>query len=88
MEELKASELELGDVVCCPGMSGAWSTAVVIRIEPDAVTLFRPYATTADFSYSSGSGRGQAVIPYIGTEQFPIFPSDTVRRLERALPKR
>lgn len=71
--ELKTSELCLADVVDTGGIDG-FSTCIVIRIvEPTdenkygSVTLFRPYATTSDFSYTAG------VIPYIGIEQFEVF---------------
>lgn len=75
--EMPAAELRLADVVRVT--DGAWGTATVIKIEEDAVTFFRPYVQTADFSYTGG------VIPYIGIETFRVGKGDTrpYRVLER-----
>jgi hypothetical protein len=69
MEMIKARDLKLADVVCV--MNDAWGTAIVIKIEADAITLFRPYGITANFSCTGGG-----VIPYIGTETYRIHVND------------
>jgi len=63
------SELQLGDVVEL--FEGAYGTATVKSIR-DGVTLFRPYATTSDFSM------GGTVICYTGIEEvtFPLESRD------------
>ena len=64
---LKTSELQLADVVCqMDSRTNPFSTCVVTKVEDGKVTLFRPYAVTADFSYTGG------VIPYTGTEQYEV----------------
>lgn len=66
---VKINELQLGDVVALyPEM--AFSTAIVSNIKDGYVTLFRPYGTSADFSYSGG------VIPYIGIEEYKLQIND------------
>lgn len=45
---------------------GRWSNAIVKQIDGNNVTLFRPYGTTADFSYTGG------VICCIGVEEYTI----------------
>ena len=69
--EIRTDELQLGDMVTQnPYQRGApWSTCIVKQISDDEVTLFRPYGTTADFSYTGG------VICYVGIEEF--FSSTT-----------
>jgi hypothetical protein len=67
--KVKISELKLRDVVSL----GDWpfSTAVVQKVDDDAVTLFRPYVHTSDFSYTGG------VITYIGTETVTLWRKDS-----------
>lgn len=62
MATVMAKDLRLADVVKL--LDGPFGTAVVTKVGETEVTFFRPYATTADFSYTGG------VIPYIGIEQF------------------
>jgi hypothetical protein len=57
-------ELHLGDVVRV--FDGPWGTAIVKRIDSNAVTFFRPYGTKCDFTCSSG------VICYMGLEEFSV----------------
>jgi len=74
--KIKASELQLGDVICLfPEM--AFSSCVVKKIEKEKITLFRPYGVSSDFSYTGG------VICYTGIEEFSIFPTTEVFLLER-----
>jgi hypothetical protein len=65
----KISELELGDTVKL--FDGPFGWGVVRRITDTLVTVFRPYAITADFSYTGG------VIPYVGIEEVSYSISDT-----------
>ena len=73
---MKAAELRLADRVRL--FEGEFGDAVITKIEEDAVTAFRPYATTADFSYTGG------VIPYIGTETVRLSLNSDVHLLRRA----
>jgi hypothetical protein len=66
--DLKARELQLGDVVQLA--DGAFMTAVVEKIEGNLLFFFRPYAITSDFSYGPGEGK---IIPYIGAEHFSVM---------------
>lgn len=65
---VKGTELELGDVVrVLPADApDPYRDSTVINIKDGWITLFRPYATTADFSYTGG------VIPYIGVSEFKV----------------
>jgi len=65
---VRAKDLRLADTVILDTGSFAapWRSAVVTQVTDREVTFFRPYATTADFSYTGG------VIPYIGTETFNV----------------
>lgn len=63
-------DLRLRDVVRFTGLD-AFGDGVVRQITDDTVTIFRPYATTADFSYTGG------VIPYIGIEEVKLSVVDT-----------
>ncbi len=71
-ELVPTNSLELRDVVKTSNMS-PFSEAVVIGIEQDTITLYRPYVHTSDFSFGDVK-----VIPYIGTESFTISRSDSV----------
>lgn len=66
----KASELKLGDTVKL--RTGIWNSAIVRQIKDGMVTFWRPYGTTADFSYTSG------VICYTGVEEFSVPQDSTV----------
>ena len=61
---LKAAELQLGDVLKLGNQT--WDCAIVKKIEEHTVAIFRPYGTTADFSYTGG------VICYVGIEEFRV----------------
>lgn len=58
---IPARDLKLADVIKL--FEGPWGYAVVKQITDDRVILFRPYAQTADFSYTGG------VICYVGIEE-------------------
>jgi hypothetical protein len=66
--KVKACNLKLGDVIAA--YEGAFGTAIVVKIEERDIKLFRPYGTTADFSYTGG------VIPYTGVESYSIPRND------------
>jgi hypothetical protein len=73
-------ELRLADTVILDGLA-PWRAAIVNKITDTEVTLFRPYGTTAEFSYSGG------VICYVGIEEFTIprqssVPVEVVARKE------
>jgi hypothetical protein len=70
MTKIKAKDLKLADVISTLPGDHPFSTAIVTQVKDGAVKLFRPYALTADFSYTGG------VIPYIGTEEYTIFADD------------
>lgn len=72
-EIVNTEDLQLGDTVRQTGDSfgGPFTTCVITQVTDDAVTLFRPYATTADFSYV-----GNRVIPYIGIEEYSVEKSN------------
>ena len=65
--KLKVAELKLRDVVALRVDGAPFNSSVVTQITEDVVKLFRPYATTSDFSYTGG------VIPYVGIEQWEIW---------------
>lgn len=66
-DRFKASEMKLGDTVKL--FDGPFGYGVVNQIAEGQVHIFRPYATTADFSY------GEYVTPYVGIENFSLFTS-------------
>lgn len=64
--EAETHQLRLGDVVKTSKLDEAFTTATVINVTEDEVTLFRPYVHTSDYSHTSG------VTPYIGFEQYKL----------------
>lgn len=64
-QNIRARDMRLADTVAYSPF-GAWNRAIVKQITPTDVVLFRPYGTTADFSYTGG------VICYVGIEQYTI----------------
>ncbi len=66
MYTVKARDMQLADTVRYTPFGSAWSVAIVKQITPTQVVLFRPYGTTADFSYTGG------VICYVGIEEYTI----------------
>lgn len=79
-KEVLAKNLQVGDVVKCLKFE-EFSTAIVRGIdhETNSVVLFRPYATTAGFTYTGGT------IPLIGIEEFKIPRNDTLYTVYRNL---
>ena len=67
---LLPNELKLADTVRLNDGEMPWCYAIVKQIKDGNVTLFRPYGTTADFSYTGG------VITYVGIDEFTIPMSD------------
>jgi len=65
---IKPAEMQLGDRVrmTWDNITPPFMDSVVKQIKDRNVTLFRPYVTTADFSYTGG------VICYIGIDQWNI----------------
>ena len=72
---LAVADLTLGDIVRVFDGDG-YSDATVIKLEPHAVTFFRPYVHTADFSCSGGPD-GTAVIAYVGSETWRMCRDDS-----------
>ena len=69
IQKLMAIELRLADVILLDNVSAyACATVKNINKETGAITLFRPYTQTADFSYTGG------VMCYIGVEVWDINP--------------
>jgi hypothetical protein len=66
--KVKIKDLKLADVVRLGDYQ--FADAVVKQIKETQVILFRPYATTADFSYTGG------VIPLIGIEEVILLQPD------------
>jgi hypothetical protein len=62
---VKARDLRLADTINLDNVI-PWGYAIVKQIKDGEVTLFRPYGTTADFSYTGG------VIPYVGIDEFKV----------------
>ena len=76
MAKVKIIDLKLGDKI--QTFEGAYSTATVIRITYDRITLFRPYVHTSNVEYSNG------LIPYIGFEEYYLYPTDQlINRIEK-----
>lgn len=70
-QHIKAGDANLGDVVeLALDSDNPFTSSVVTQVTEKEIRLFRPYATTADFTYTGG------VIPYIGIEQYSV-PLDT-----------
>lgn len=63
--KIKARDMHLADVVRYNPF-GVWNTAVVKQITATDIVLFRPYGTTADFSYTGG------VICYVCIEEYTV----------------
>ncbi len=65
-------DLKLGDTIRLG--TGTYEDATVYRINKDgSVQVWRPYVTTADFSYTGG------VIPYLGIEDFALSGREVER---------
>lgn len=59
-------DLCIGDVL--QQMDGPFGTAIVEKRTPEAVHLFRPYGTTAGFTYGAHAPNGQTIC-YHGREE-------------------
>lgn len=66
--KFKASELQLADVVRMD--LSPWGVAIVKQIKDKEVTLFRPYADSADVAYSGG------VLCRLGVEEMKLPRDD------------
>jgi hypothetical protein len=66
---VKYKDLRVRDVVRCS--TGPFLDAVVTKITPQMVTLFRPY-----IHFSDNDRRDDIAKPYIGIEEFVVFRSD------------
>jgi hypothetical protein len=69
MKQIETKDLQLGDTVSLD--YEAWDCAIVKQIKDGKVTLFRPYGTTAEFTYTGG------VICYVGIEEWDIEANET-----------
>lgn len=68
-KEFIVADLRLGDVI--KQFEGPFGTAIVNKIEPGSpgtVTMFRPYGTTADFTYGGFDPYGRTIC-YHGMEE-------------------
>ena len=76
---VKTNQLRLGDTVeQLPLGDRPWGACIVKHITDEEVELFRPYGTTADFSYTGG------VICYVGIETYKVHKlSNTEWKLHR-----
>lgn len=61
-----SKDMQLADVVRFPSFERTWNVSIVKQVTDTEVTIFRPYGTTADFSYIGG------VICYIGIEEYNV----------------
>jgi hypothetical protein len=73
--KIAGHKLCLGDVVSLS--DSPYSTATVKKVGDTYITFFRPYVSTADFSYAGG------VICYIGLEEFDASNAQTYDLIER-----
>ena len=73
---IKGLDLRLGDVVRL--YDGAYADATVKNIQDGVVTLFRPYVSTPNFSYTGG------VVCYVGIEEFKVNASQTFALVRQA----
>lgn len=64
--EAETHQLRLGDVIKTSKLDEAFTSATVIDVTEDEVTLFRPYVHTGDYSHTGG------VTPYVGFEQYKL----------------
>lgn len=77
-EQVKPCEMKLADVVQL--FDAPFGHGIVHQIKDNIVYVFRPYAVTADFSYTGG------VIPYIGMETVEL--STTSQRAYRVIERK
>lgn len=78
MTKIQSRHLRLGDRIKC-GAGADYSTATVKAIDPEFVTLFRPYVHTGmELVHTDGTNNTE-VICYIGIEEFKVYrDSDTL----------
>ena len=83
--KVKLAELQPGDIVQLND-TGPFLCGVVEQVSANGnVSIFRPFATSSDFSFSDGK-----VIPYIGIETIEYFEYDkstTMTLWQRKNPK-
>jgi hypothetical protein len=72
--KLSVAQLQVGD--CIKQLDGPFGTAIVAQATDKEVKLFRPYGTTAGFTYSDNR-----TICYTGTEE-TIFLRDSKQEFE------
>jgi hypothetical protein len=73
-KKLRVSELQAGD--CLKQLDGPFGTAIVSQATDKEVKLFRPYGTTAGFTYSDNR-----TICYTGIEE-TVFALDSKQEFE------
>jgi hypothetical protein len=73
-KKLRVSELQAGD--CLKQLDGPFGTAIVSQATDKEVKLFRPYGTTAGFTYSDNR-----TICYTGIEE-TVFARDSKQEFE------
>ena len=65
LQKIATRDLKLGDVVNLTSTDG-WNTCLIKKIDHGKITLFRPYGTTTDFSYTGG------VVCLVGIEEWEV----------------
>lgn len=65
-KEMRVADLQLGDIIRIGTGDAPFNDAIVSHVGTEAIKLFRPYGTNADFSCTSG------VICYVGIEEYSI----------------
>ena len=81
-EVVKASELQIGDIIRLSSIDNGYADCTVYNLENGSAHLIRPYIHTADFLHTGG------VITYIGQEDFSIPLNDTmITRLSSRSPE-
>lgn len=81
-EQIAAGLCGLGDVVNSFSRDcGTFEVSVIIKMDEDNVTLFRPYAITSDYSHTGG------VTPYMGFEEYDVSPRMIITRLQKKEPR-
>ena len=70
--KMAIKDLQLGDTIRISPF-GTWNTAIVKQVTEKEVTIFRPYGTTASFSYTGG------VICYLGIEEYRVLRDSSIQ---------
>jgi hypothetical protein len=80
MKQVKASDLNVGDIIRVSDIDDGYNDSTVINVTETVVYVVRPYVHTSDFTTSAG------LISYIGQEEFCIGPDMRVTLLRSVNP--